>query len=96
MVQTVVDSIMHASQLLSHVQVCTLETQNTIQAPERTVSMIFRWNSAIELQISLSEGDRMKVEGLRPLGTSTSGTWWGWDAKWVGLCYWKGKILGIH
>lgn len=74
MVQTVVDSIVHASQLLSQVPVCTWEIHNTIQVPERAVSVVFRRNRAIELQTSLSEGDRMRVEGLRPLGTSVSGT----------------------
>lgn len=96
MVQTVVDSSMHASQLLSQVPVCTWEIHNTIQVPERAVSVVFRRNRAIELQTSLSEGDRMRVEVLRPLGTSMSGTCWGWDAEWAGLCFWQGRILGIH
>lgn len=43
---------------------CTWEIHNTIQVPERAVSMVFRRNRAIELQTSLSEGDRMRVEGL--------------------------------
>lgn len=73
-VQTVVDSSVHASPLLSQVPECTWEIHNTIQVPERAVSMVFRKNRAIELQTSLSERDRMRVEGLRPLGTSMSGT----------------------
>lgn len=53
-----VDSLAHASQLLSEAQVCTVETQNSVLVPEGAVPMVFRWSSAIELQTTLSEGDR--------------------------------------
>lgn len=41
LVQTV-DRILHASQLLSHAQVGTVEPQNSIQVPDGAVPMLFR------------------------------------------------------
>lgn len=44
----------------------------------RSLSGQFQWSSGgtglLSCKPSLSEGDRMRVEGLRPLGTSVSGT----------------------
>lgn len=91
-VQTV-DSMVRASQLLSQVQVCTVETQNCIQVPEGSVPMVFRWSGGGGLlsykQVYLKAAE--EEQELRPLGTSMSGwslaelrnrvggAWWSWD-----------------